>query len=227
MEKVYRNELKYMISSRQAEVISGRLKHLCTVDKNAGSDGYYTVSSLYFDDYVNSGVHDKLDGIERRKKFRIRIYNGQDSIIKLERKVKNRNVCVKDSAVITREEYEQIMAGNLAFLEKTKIPVLRDFYVMYKTRKLRPKVIVKYERKAFLYRYGNVRITMDVMMKGSVGKCNLFSETAYLPAMDKSQTILEVKYTGYLPEVIRDLIQHGQGNMQAISKYTKCRLLSA
>ena len=226
MEKVYRNELKYMINNQQAKVISSRLAHICDIDKNADEEGFYRVSSLYFDDYIDSGMHDKLDGITKRKKFRIRIYNGQDVIIKLERKAKNVNACVKDSVTITREEYERIMAGDIAFLEETKTPVLRDFYVMYKTKKLRPKVIVVYQRKAFIYRYGNVRVTMDVMMNGSIGRCDLFSDVAYVPAMDKSQTILEVKFTGFLPEVIRDMIQHGSGNMQAISKYAKCRMLS-
>lgn len=225
MGKVYRNELKYMINNQQAKVISSRLAHICELDKNTDEKGFYRVSSLYFDDYIDSGMHDKLDGIDRRKKFRIRIYNGGDEIIKLERKAKNINVCVKDSVTITRDEYDRILAGNLAFLQETDKPMLVDFYQLYQTRKLRPKVIVDYQRKAYIYRYGNVRVTMDVKMSGSIGRCDLFSDAAYVPAMDNNQTILEVKFTGFLPEVIRDMIQHGSGNMQAISKYAKCRML--
>ncbi len=225
MEKVYRNELKYMINKQQAKVISSRLQHICALDKNADEQGYYRISSLYFDDYIDSGVYDKLAGITKRKKFRIRIYNGQDVVIKLERKAKNANACIKDSVTITREEYDRIIAGDLTFMQDTKNPVLRDFYILSKTRQLRPKVIVDYRRKAFIYRYGNVRITMDVNMNGSIGQHDLFSSVSYLPAMDEAQTILEVKYTGYLPAVIKDMIQHGSGNMQAISKYATCRML--
>lgn len=225
MEKIYRNELKYMINSQQEKVISSRLECLCDIDNNANEEGFYRVSSLYFDDYINSGLIDKLDGVIKRKKFRIRVYNGNDSVIKLERKAKNINFCVKDSEKITREEYEKIMEGDISFLEGTKKPVLRDFYILHKTRILRPKVIVDYQRKAFIYKYGTVRITMDKMMKGSIGQCDLFSDTAYLSAMDNNQTILEIKYTGFLPEVIRDMIQHGSGNKQALSKYTQCRML--
>ncbi len=223
MEKVYRNELKYMINSQQEAVISSRLAHICKIDKNADDQGFYRVSSVYFDDYIHSGVQDKLSGINRRKKFRIRIYNGSDSVIKLERKAKNGNVCLKDSVIITRDEYEKIMDGKIEFIAKTDNVVLRDFYTLHKTRKLRAKVIVDYRRKAFIYKYGNVRITFDKRMNASLGQCDLFSDIIYLPAMETSQTILEVKYTGFLPEVIRDMIQHGTGNLQAISKYATCR----
>lgn len=226
MEKVYRNELKYMINNQQETVLSSRLAHICEMDKNADKQGFYRVSSVYFDDYIDSAVQNKLAGIDRRKKFRIRIYNGSDGVIKLERKAKNGNVCLKDSVMITRDEYEKIKNCEIEFMAKTDNMVLRDFYTLHKTRKLRAKVIVDYKRKAFIYPYGNVRITMDKKMNASLGQCDLFSDIMYLPAMEKSQTILEVKYTGFLPEVIRDMIQHGSGNMQAISKYATCRLLS-
>lgn len=225
MDKVYRNELKYMINTQQEKVISSRLTQICEIDKNADEEGFYRVSSLYFDDYIDSGVHDKLDGIDKRKKFRIRIYNGKDEVIKLERKAKNINACVKDSFAITRDEYDRILAGDLSFMKETRKPMMLDFYTLYQTRNLRPKVIVDYQRKAFIYRYGNVRVTMDVMMKGAGGQSGLFSEVTYRPAMDNEHTILEVKYTGFMPEVIRDMIQHGSGNMQAISKYARCRML--
>lgn len=225
MEQVFRNELKYMINKQQERVISGRLQHICNLDSNADENGFYRVSSLYFDDYINSGLNDKLAGIDRRKKFRIRIYNGADKVIKLERKAKNINACVKDSVTITREEYDRISAGDLSFIEGADNAVLRDFYTLYQTRQLRGKVIVDYQRKAFLYKYGNVRITMDVKMNASMGQCDLFSDVMYLSAMEDTQTILEVKYTGYLPSIIRDMIQHGSGNMQAISKYATCRML--
>jgi hypothetical protein len=132
---------------------------------------------------------------------------------------------VKDSVTITRDEYNRILAGDLSFIQETNNPMMYEFYTLYKTRNLRPKVIVDYQRKAFIYRYGDVRITMDKEMKGANGPYDLFSVVAYRSAMDNAQTILEVKYTGFLPELIRDMIQHGSGNMQAISKYATCRML--
>jgi hypothetical protein len=226
VNKVHRNELKYKISKQQSEIISKRLSEICKVDSNADAKGYYKVSSLYFDDYIDSALDDKLSGIVKRKKFRIRIYNGDDKIIKLERKAKDNNACIKDSVSITRHEYDNLMEGNYEFMMDTKNPVLRDFYTLVRTRRLKPKVIVHYHRKTYIYPYGNVRITMDRNLYSSKGNLNLFDDNIGIPVTDTHEVILEVKYTGFLPSIIKDMIQHGSGNMEAISKYMACRIIS-
>lgn len=223
MKKAYRNEKKYMINPQQKRVISSRLEKFCQVDPNAGENNTYRVSSLYFDDYMNSGVEDKLIGNLKRKKFRIRVYNGSDDFIKLERKAKHGNMCLKDSVRISREQYDVIMSGHLEVLKDMNHAVCRDFYALYRNRKLRPRVIVDYTRQCFIFPQGNVRVTMDSNLHSSVGNCDLFSPGIFFPVLNKEQIVLEIKYTGFLPSVIRDMVQHGSGNMEAISKYTYCR----
>ena len=223
MKKIYRSEKKYMINPQQKRVIASRLEKFCQVDPNAGDNNSYRVSSLYFDDYMNSGVEDKLIGNLKRKKFRIRVYNGSDDFIKLERKVKHVNMCLKDAVRISREQYNAIKSGDLSILKNLENAVCRDFYALYRNRKLRPKVIVDYNRQCFIFPHGNVRVTMDNNLHSSVGNCDLFSPGTFMPVLSKEQIVLEVKYTGFLPSVIRDMIQHGSGNMEAISKYTYCR----
>ncbi|HPF17283.1 MAG TPA: polyphosphate polymerase domain-containing protein [Thermotogota bacterium] len=223
MKKNYRYEKKYMINPQQKRVITSRLEKFCQVDPNAGEDNSYRVSSLYFDDYMNSGVEDKLIGNLKRKKFRIRVYNHSDDFIKLERKTKHENLCLKDSVRITREQYDAVMNGHLEVMKAMDHAVWRDFYALYRNRRLRPRVIVDYTRQCFIFPQGNVRVTMDSNLHSSVGKCDLFSQGVLIPVLDKEQIVLEVKYTGFLPSVIRDMIQHGSGHMEAISKYTYCR----
>jgi len=223
MKKIYRYEKKYMINPQQKRVITSRLEKFCQMDPNATDDNSYRVSSLYFDDYMNSGVEDKLIGNLKRKKFRIRVYNGRDDFIKLERKTKHGNLCLKDSVRISREQYDAVMSGHLEVMKVMDHAVCRDFYALYRNRSLRPRVIVDYIRQCFLFPQGNVRVTMDSNLHSSVGKCDLFSQSAFIPVLDKEQIVLEVKYTGFLPSVIRDMVQQGSGNMEAISKYTYCR----
>jgi len=223
MKKIFRYEKKYMINPQQKRVITSRLEKFCQMDPNATDDNSYRVSSLYFDDYMNSGVEDKLIGNLKRKKFRIRVYNGRDDFIKLERKTKHGNLCLKDSVRISREQYDAVMSGHLEVMKVMDHAVCRDFYALYRNRSLRPRVIVDYIRQCFLFPQGNVRVTMDSNLHSSVGKCDLFSQSAFIPVLDKEQIVLEVKYTGFLPSVIRDMIQHGSGHMEAISKYTYCR----
>lgn len=107
----FRNELKYLVNHQQQAGITKRLSLLCQRDSHALEDGGYTVSSLYFDDFENSNFATKLAGYHSKKKFRIRIYNGCDSVIKLERKIKEGWGVKKDSVQISRAEYESILAG--------------------------------------------------------------------------------------------------------------------
>ena len=106
----FRNEWKYLISTSEKELLELRMKHLLKKDPHA-SDGGYMIRSLYFDDYWNSAYEEKESGVLMRKKYRIRIYDYSDRSIKLERKKKFGSYIYKESAPLTREEVEKILAG--------------------------------------------------------------------------------------------------------------------
>ena len=93
----YRHELKFLVSDRQLEVIRYRLKLLMKQDAHQ-KRGIYTVRSLYFDDYGNSAMKQKEDGLDERKKYRIRSYlSGMDERFRLEIKYRNRDKIRKES----------------------------------------------------------------------------------------------------------------------------------
>lgn len=81
----YRHELKYLINEGEHAALACRMASVFKLDKHARAGGY-TIRSLYFDDYCNSAYEEKDAGILMRKKYRVRIYNGSDKVIKLERK---------------------------------------------------------------------------------------------------------------------------------------------
>jgi hypothetical protein len=225
---MYRHELKYIINDGMAQVLAARLKTLCRPDGHADETGRYRVSSLYFDDFCNTAVTDNLIGEARRKKFRIRIYNGSDAFIRLERKQKNGWGCLKESVVLSREDCERLIEGRT--LNSNGNPfaldngVLRDFTLMERTRLLRPRVIVDYTREAYVYEPGIVRVTMDRSVRAAMGTIDLFSEKAvYAPAFGPGDVILEIKYTGFLPGPIAALTQCA-AIRQSASKYSQCRL---
>jgi hypothetical protein len=220
---MYRHELKYIVSDAAAQIISQRLSKLCSYDGHADERGRYRVSSLYFDDFCNSAVADNLSGQLARKKFRIRMYNGNNGFIRLERKIKRAGGCRKDSALISPEDYERIRRGDVAYLEASDNPVLRDFAMNARLRLLKPRVVVDYNREAYVYEPGSVRVTFDRGVKASVGRPDLLNpNTIYAPAGEG--VILEVKYTGFLPGAIAGLVQQDCGLRQAASKYTMCRM---
>ena len=220
---MYRHELKYVVSDAAAQILSLRLSKLCRFDGHGDERGRYRVTSLYFDDFCNSAVSDNLSGQLARKKFRIRMYNGDDGFIRLERKIKRAGGCRKDSALLTMLDYERIRSGDVACFQCSDNAMLRDFAMTARLRLLKPKVVVDYTREAYVYEPGSVRVTFDRGVKASVGRPNLLAPNAiYAPATEG--VILEVKYTGFLPGTIAGLVQQDCGLRQAASKYTMCRM---
>jgi hypothetical protein len=219
---MYRNELKYLINAHQKNVMANKLSKICQRDSFSDADGGYLVSSLYFDDYNHSAIFDKLSGISDRKKFRIRVYNYQTNVIKLERKIKRANVTEKSHVQISKEEYDTLITGDVSFLRHKDNAVAKDFYLYYQTKNLRPSVVVEYRREAYIYKYGDVRITFDYLLRAGVFQKNLFSNEYMVSAIPQDQIILEVKYTGYFPDVIRNIVQTDNLQWQSSSKYVKC-----
>ncbi|BES66520.1 polyphosphate polymerase domain-containing protein [Gottschalkiaceae bacterium SANA] len=221
---MYRNELKYMINRQTAHIMGRKIEKLCKLDSHSNADGFYQVSSLYFDDFADSALNDNLIGQIARKKYRIRVYNRSDSYIRLEKKSKVNKGGKKDSLALTRDQYQQILEGDYKMLWDSQSSLLREFCIDMASRKLRPKVIVDYERKSFVYPYGTVRITFDHRIRYERNQLDLFEEEAmYIPAGDADQVILEVKFTGFLPGPIKMMIQQANLKQQSISKYTICR----
>lgn len=218
----FRHELKFLMSKTEAELLKQRLNLVLGRDVYA-KNGRYMIRSLYFDDREESAYEDKLSGVESRKKYRIRFYDGDDSMIKLERKRKEGQYIQKVSARLTKYELDELMAGQYDFLRKRDEELCRDFYTECALKGMKPAVIVDYDREPYVYPYGDVRITFDSNIRAGLRTLNPFD--MHMPVMDvidRGQLILEVKYTQYLPEIIRDLLPVNNSIQTAYSKYTMC-----
>lgn len=81
----YRHEWKHEIGLSDRLVLHQRLRTVAAPDGHA-RDGRYFIRSLYFDNPADKALREKLDGVDRREKFRIRCYNGDTSLIRLEKR---------------------------------------------------------------------------------------------------------------------------------------------
>ncbi len=221
-EHIYRHEWKYLISHKEAELLKLRLKPLLKLDPHAGEEGY-EIRSLYFDDYSNSAYVQKLMGVYSRKKWRIRIYNYSDEKISLERKKKSGNYIYKESADLTRSEVEKIIDCDFGFLMEKEKNLYKEFYAECVFNVLRPKVIVDYNRIPMIMDAGTVRITFDNEVCAAVGGFDIFDTTLpKLPAQEPDKEVLEVKYTEFLPEVVKQFLPTNGQEFVAFSKYVAC-----
>lgn len=218
----FRNEWKYLISTSEKELLELRMKHLLKKDPHA-SDGGYMIRSLYFDDYWNSAYEEKESGVLMRKKYRIRIYDYSDRSIKLERKKKFGSYIYKESAPLTREEVEKILAGEYEFLLHSPYSLCREFYIECVSNMMRPRTIVDYDRVPWIMDTGTVRITFDCDVRAAVGGYDIFDPTlATLPVLEPGKLVMEVKFTELLPQIIRNLLPPQSAEFTAVSKYVLC-----
>lgn len=222
--KKWRNELKYYIHPFEYHSLRTRCNTLLQKDRHSLSDEGYHIRSLYFDNIHDGALFDKDYGLLQRKKYRIRIYNKQDQTIKLERK--NRigdNIC-KESASLSRSEYDRIMQGDLQFLLKREEPLLQQFYYGVAVHGLRPSVIVDYTREAYIYPMGDVRITFDKGLSTVINSKDIFAVHAVpVGIFREPREIIEIKFTEFLPTFVRDLLDFQSSLRTAISKYVICR----
>lgn len=219
----YRHELKHLINYQDYKLIRSRLKSLLAADANADTDGLYTVRSLYFDDYYNRAYHDKYAGVWNRTKYRIRIYNGSDNTIHLEQKSKTGQYNYKQMAPLTREEVYCILEGDYEFLRDSPYNLLRVFYHECISNVMRPRVVVEYEREPYLMEAGDVRITFDRDVRAGVQGFDIFdTEMPMIEVLAPGTVILEVKFTDFLPNVIRKILPSKASEYAAVSKYILC-----
>jgi len=224
--KTFRHELKYYINQGEAELLDRRLSMTMDLDPHAQNrpDGQYHIRSLYFDDVANTALKDKLNGIEQRKKFRIRIYNLSDENIFFECKEKVGPYIAKSSMPISRDLCEELCAGEYRRLLHLDHPLAGELYYRMACRRLRPRVIVDYMRTPYVAPFQNVRITFDRDIRTGVYATDLFDP--HLPtisAIADYDLVLEVKFNEHLPAYYHGLIQTGSSMRSAVSKYVMCR----
>lgn len=223
----YRHEYKYLISSAQASVLEMRMRGMLQPDPHADESGAYQIKSLYFDDSEDTCFFENENGTDPRSKFRIRCYNHSLERISLEKKSKMRGMTKKESCFISKEVCEILMGGRDLRLGEGLDGTQKFLLSQLKLRRLRPKVIVSYERKPFVCPIGNVRVTFDRKLSSSSAVESFLKEELPLrPALATGSCILEVKWDEILPSYVRQALSTGTLQWSGCSKYYLCRKYS-
>lgn len=223
----WRHELKFICDMAQLKIVESRLKPLLRLDDHVGSGGQYCIRSVYFDDQWDTCYRENEDGTDPREKFRIRIYDGSDERITLELKQKMRGMTRKLSCPLSRQQCEAALRGEPISDGMGSSELLRLFSAQQRERRLAAKVIVEYDRVPYVYRPGNVRITMDENIRSS-RQTKRFLEQDFVrrPIMPVGMHVLEVKYDDFLPDTVRQVLQLNTLQRTSFSKYYLCRYYS-
>ncbi len=218
-EKKYIIPLEYMVSQR------GYFRAALEEDPHNGESGY-PIRSLYFDTPVNRDFTEKEDGVELRRKIRLRVYSPSAKTAKLEMKQKQGADQQKRSLSVSREDAQRMAQGDYTPLFNYSEPFALECYGLMNTRAYRPAAIVEYRRTAFIAKENNIRVTFDSSIIATESSFDLFSENLPMyPVFKPHLAVLEVKYNGFLLSYIKTFLDNcGQSALSA-SKYCMARMI--
>lgn len=200
----FRHEFKHEIGYCDLLALRSRLSAVMQQDPHA-INGRYEIRSLYFDNLDDKALLEKVNGVDRREKFRLRCYNGDTSLVFLEKKIKVNGLCAKEQTIVNWEQAQAIVNGK--DFDDGGEKLLKDFKIKTETLGLIPKTIVDYTREPFVFPVGNVRVTMDYDIRTGMNCTDFFnSDCVTVPAGD-APIILEVKWDEMLPSLVRDIVQ--------------------
>ena len=218
----YRVEQKYIITEEKIAYLKYKLEQVMAYDPHT-KNGIYTIRSLYFDDMYDSYLLANEAGDDFREKYRIRTYNNNKEKIYLEIKGKELGY-TKEKELIDLEECLRMMEQKEWSLKSTDGKVKQKLYAFYLMKRLQPVQIVEYDRIPFIEPKGNVRITFDKNIVGSLEVTAFFEETLpAVPLLSTGQHILEVKYDEFLPDYIKQILNEVHLQKTAFSKYYYAR----
>ena len=226
MNEVLRQEKKYLMTEVDCLKLTGKLEKFMIEDPHNGARGY-RIRSLYFDTINEGDYIDKEDGLELRRKIRLRNYDPTADYAMLEMKQKEGAYQKKRSLRVTREDGLELVKGNYEPLLKYEEPFAAECYGLMHYKCYKPKAVVEYLRKAYIARENKIRITIDSHIIATETNYNIFDEKlVQYPVMDPFNAVLEVKYNGFLLSYIKDMVGMADRSEISISKYCMARSAS-
>lgn len=219
MRAVLREEKKYLITLENFVKANNYFSNILHQDEHNGFNGY-TIRSLYFDTLYNDDFYNKIDGLQTRRKIRLRIYDTKSKFAYLEMKQKQGNYQQKRSLKMTKEDACELIKKNYDVLLKYEEKFALEIYAIMKMNNYVPKEINQYQRIAYVLDENSIRITFDRNIMATESCFDLFDENLLLnPVFNQNHVVFEVKYNGFLLSYVKDIINTIDRIQTPVSKY--------
>lgn len=226
MNEVLRQEKKFAITLSDMYRLSSQLEKVMMQDAHNQGDGYL-IRSLYFDTLYERDYMEKEDGVELRRKIRLRCYGPDYSFGVLEMKQKEGAMQKKRSLKMTKEDAMRLTQRDYSVLLHYEDSFAKECFALMNMYCYMPKAVVEYRRKAFVAKENKIRITFDHHITATESCLSVFDKNLLQnPVMDNGLVVLEVKYNGFLLGYIKDFLQDVNKSETSVSKYTLSRTVS-
>lgn len=216
-----RYERKYYFPHSRIEFLIPEILRYMKYDPYSNGK-YYNLYSVYYDTEDWQAYYEKMDGIERRKKFRVRSYYqnpGPEDEVMIEIKEKNKDIILKRRTAIKYKYVENLSLGK-SYIKQDDVYDEWRYSVIRNS--IKPRIQIAYQRMAFVPKeHGDLRITLDRHVKYTMthNKQQLFEGALRKTQFSYTDSVLEIKYKDHPPKFVNDLVHKYNLSNEAISKF--------
>jgi|GEM_PF-3932693 len=132
----------------------------------------------------------------------------------------------KTKAVLSAAECRTLLSGQYEFLKERPEPLCRELYINLSSGLFFPRSVVEYEREAYIWEPGSIRLTIDYNIRTSKVVEDFLRPSPPLVWADEGMRVLEIKYGNVIPLHISKLIQLDSREVGTMSKYALSRRFS-
>ena len=210
-----RKEYKYRLSKEQCDYIKEALVGHMSVDMY----GKTTIISIYYDTPEHLLIRRSIEKPRFKEKVRIRAYGlvGDDDKVFVEVKRKVRGVVYKRRVKSTEREAEKFFRFESDLAEggqiAHEISYTRDYY-----KNLKPKLMILYDRTAYIQDSSDLRITIDENPRYRTDSLNLHTSIEGISILSPGEAILEIKAQSSLPLWLTNILVSGKIYRTSFSK---------
>jgi hypothetical protein len=226
VEEFSRFEFKYILNEKLRVKVEKQIQHFMKYDGyvHPEYDNSYFVRSLYFDSPGSFNFYEKIDGIKKRKKFRIRTYGKEIGVsnLFLEQKGRNVNRVFKNRTSSDDGNLKNFYNGgefdNL-IQNYEGIKIINEFISDSLKRQISPVVLVDYLRRPYVSDYDmNFRATFDSNIKAKASKILFPEDNRFIDCLS-GFTILEIKFYRKIPAWFHKLVLVYNLERVSVSKF--------
>lgn len=222
-----RYELKYLVDARLRDALVPVMLQHMRPDRE-GDHGVYEVASLYYDSADLACYRAKIDGINYRRKLRIRSYgftgDAPDPRVMVEIKQRINRTTQKRRLATAWSVSQQLVDGRRpddAGLDDEDRATAEEVLFLAGSLQLGPRCVISYRRTALMgsvYEPG-LRITFDERLEVSDASDGLRGGAPRQLFLPRDQLILEVKTNDVVPLWVARLLAAHSVRVIRFSKY--------
>ncbi|HKB16640.1 MAG TPA: polyphosphate polymerase domain-containing protein [Planctomycetota bacterium] len=223
----WRYELKYLVDQREHAGVRRVLRAQLLPGEFVDETGGYPVLSQYYDGPGLPNYLDKIAGIERRLKVRLRTYAwrfGPEAAWFLEAKKRENASIAKERLEVPRGAVNPLDPASWDVLGDAGAPFLRA----RELDRLEPVAQVWYQREVLVSADGELRVTWDEMLRalypGEAMTTSLLYDGGRAVIPD-SLAVLEVKAAQTVPTWLSALVARASLETESVSKYVRAMIV--